>query len=65
MPQDLTDDIGSGNGLVPSGYKPLPEPIRTKFYEATGHHKDTISYKAPQSPLATKYSAGPVKFAPE
>ena len=32
MPQDLTDDqvnIGSGNGLVPSGNKPLPEPVLT------------------------------------
>ena len=32
MPQDLTDDnIGSGNGLVPSGNKPLPEPVLTKI----------------------------------
>ena len=33
MPQDLTDDvnIGSGNGLVPSGNKPLPEPMLTQF----------------------------------
>ena len=32
-PQRLTDDvnIGSGNGLVPSGNKPLPEPILTQF----------------------------------
>ena len=31
MPQDLTDyvNIGSGNGLVPSGNKPLPEPMLT------------------------------------
>ena len=30
MPLDLTDDkvkIGSGNGLVPLGNKPLPEPM--------------------------------------
>ena len=36
MPQDLTDDvkIGSGNGLVPSGNKPLPEAILTQFLVA-------------------------------
>ena len=37
MPQDLTDDksnIGSGNGLVPSGNKPLPEPMLTQFFVA-------------------------------
>ena len=35
MPQDFTHDkvnIGPGNGLVPSGKKPLPEPMLTKFY---------------------------------
>ena len=26
-------NIGSGNGLVPSGTKPLPEPILTKFHD--------------------------------
>ena len=38
--QDLTDEtwlvnvnIGSGNGLVPTGIKPLPEPMLTKFYD--------------------------------
>ena len=31
MLQDLADkvNIGSGNGLVPSGNKPLPEPVLT------------------------------------
>ena len=32
MPQDLIDDevnIGSGNGLVPLGNKPIPEPMLT------------------------------------
>ena len=32
MPQYLNDplvNIGSGNGLVPSGNKPLPEPVLT------------------------------------
>ena len=27
-------NTGSGNGLVPSGNKPLPEPTLTKFYDA-------------------------------
>ena len=36
---DLTDDkstvnIGSGNGLVSSGYKPLPEPMLTQIFVA-------------------------------
>ena len=37
MPQDLSDDkvnIGSGNGLVPPGNKPLPEPVLTQIYVA-------------------------------
>ena len=28
----------SGNGLVPSGNKPLPEPMLTKIYAAIWHH---------------------------
>ena len=31
-------NIGSGNGLVPSGNKPLPEPMLTKVYVAIWHH---------------------------
>ena len=33
---DLTIDvsIGSGNGLAPSGNKPLPEPMLTQIYVA-------------------------------
>ena len=33
MPRELTDDvnIGSGNGLVPSGNKPLPESMLTQI----------------------------------
>ena len=45
MPQDLdlpTDwnwfNIGSTNGLVLSGNKPLPEPMLTKFYDAIWRH---------------------------
>ena len=38
MPQDLIwwlVNIGSGNGLVPSGNKPLPEPMLTKIFVVT------------------------------
>ena len=40
MPQNLTDDvnIGSGKGLVPSGNKPLPEPVLTKIGNAIWRH---------------------------
>ena len=40
MPQYLTDDnnIGSGNGLVPLGSKPLPEPMLTQIYVAKWRH---------------------------
>ena len=41
MPLDLTDDksnIGSGNGLVPSGNKPLPKPMLTQFLVAMWRH---------------------------
>ena len=37
MPQDITDDK-SGNGLVPSGNKPLPEPMLTQIYVAKWRH---------------------------
>ena len=41
MAQDLSGDeinIDSGNGLVSSGNKPLPEPMLTKFYDAKWRH---------------------------
>ena len=42
IPQYFTDDkstlIGSGNGLVPSGNKLLPEPMFTKFYVTIWRH---------------------------
>ena len=31
-------NIGSDNGLVPSGHKPLPEPMLTEFSESVGHN---------------------------
>ena len=38
MPQNTFDEvkIGSGNGLMPSGNKPLPEPMLTQCY--VGHN---------------------------
>ena len=36
-------NIGSGNGLVPSGNKPLPEPMLTQIYVAQWHHQATMS----------------------
>ena len=42
MPQDFTGDylvnIGPGSGLVPSGNKPLPEPILTQIYVTRWSH---------------------------
>ena len=41
MPLDLTDDksnIGLGNGLVPSGNNPLPEPMLTQIFVAKWRH---------------------------
>ena len=39
MPEDFTDvNIGSGNGLVPSGNKPLSEPVLTKISNAIWRH---------------------------
>ena len=34
----LMINIGSGIGLVPSGNKPLPEPMSTKFYVSVLRH---------------------------
>ena len=34
MPQDLTDNIGLGNGLVLPGNNPLPGAVLTKFSNA-------------------------------
>ena len=36
--QDLTEEnIGSGNGLVPSGNKAIPEPVKPYFNDSTAH----------------------------
>ena len=36
-------NIGSGNGLVPSGNKPLPEPMLTQIYVTIWLHQATMS----------------------
>ena len=36
-------NIGSGNGLVPSGNEPLPEPMLTQIYVTIWPHQDTSS----------------------
>ena len=41
MPKNTYDDqvnSGSGNGLVPSGNKPLPEMMMPRIYVAIYHH---------------------------
>ena len=36
-------NISSGNGFVPIGNKPLPEPMSTQIYVAIWHHYSTYS----------------------
>ena len=47
MPKDphqwLMINIGSSNGLVPSGKKQLSEPVLTKLYVAVWHPQATMS----------------------
>ena len=49
MPKNTFEDksvlqIGSGNNLVPSGNKPLPEPMLTETYVAIGRTYVTIGH---------------------
>ena len=37
-PHSWLVNIGSGNDLLPSGNKPLPEPVLTEIYIAIWHH---------------------------
>ena len=37
MPHSTFDDIGSGNGLMPSDNKSFPEPLLTQIYIAIWH----------------------------
>ena len=43
LPSHECVNIGSGNDLVPSGNKPLPEPMLTQIHVAKWHHKATMS----------------------
>ena len=38
MATEILDNIGSGNGLLPDGTKPLPEPMLTY------HHKGSVAF---------------------
>ena len=40
----LQDNIGSGNGMVPSGTKPLHAPLLSKLYDAIWRHKSAMGY---------------------
>ena len=41
-PHQWEVNIGSGNGLVPSGNKSLPEPMLTKIYDNIRRHQATM-----------------------
>ena len=41
-------NIGSGNGLLPDGTKPLPEPMLTIHPSSLGIHLREISQEMPQ-----------------
>ena len=43
MNAQVSVNTGSGNGLVPSGNKPLPEPMLTQIYVTIWHHQATMS----------------------
>ena len=36
-------NIGSGNGLLPSGNKPLPDPMLTLIYDTIWYTQDPMS----------------------
>ena len=37
-------NIGSGNGFLPSGNKPLPEPMLTQVYDDVWHHRISVKH---------------------
>ena len=44
MPQNtFADNNDSGNGLLPSGNKPLPEPMLTQMHVAILRHQVTMT----------------------
>ena len=48
MATEIWVNIGSGNGLVPDGTKPLPEPMLTDHQKSTDIHIRVISQKMSQ-----------------
>ena len=44
--------IGSGNGLVPAGNKPLPVPTLTKFFVTLGYYEAIHSFKIAKPSIA-------------
>ena len=51
----MISHIGSGNGLLPSGNKPLPEPMLTLFHVAIWRHQATKSNKTVKSHEISNY----------
>ena len=50
MVTEIWVNIGSGNGLLPDGTKPLPEPMLTD-HQSNDHHIMAISQEMPQSSI--------------
>ena len=42
-PNSPSISVSSGNDLVSSGKKPLPEPVLTKIHDNMWHHQATMS----------------------
>ena len=48
MVTEIWVNIGSGNGLLPDGTKPLPEPVFTDHVKSNDIHIGKISQGMPQ-----------------
>ena len=56
-------NIGCGNGLVPSGIKPLPRPVLTQIYVAIWCHQATrISFFHCLNLFADRFQANTVQY---
>ena len=55
-PYWLLVNIGSGNGLVPSGNKPLPDPMLTQIYRKVSNISGTKCQNLNDSRLAVVYA---------
>ena len=54
MPTGIWVKIGSGNGLLPDGTKPLPEPMLTDHQmKSSDIHIRAISLELPQPSITT------------